>query len=140
MRFGFASEFVRVTVCRDIEHEITLAGKAREALARGGVTDVGVIFCGNSVARRRWAANLVELGYEEERDVGVLTPRASKGREFESVVVVAPELQLGSGSQRPDLALQAIYVALSRARRDVDIFTNEECARLLRFPGAEERR
>lgn len=60
----------------------------------------------------------------------------AKGEEYDRVIVIAPELAVDQ-EMREDMALNALYVALSRSRGAVTVFASREIAEVLRQPGVE---
>ena len=139
MCFGFSSDFIDVVPCGDILKQIEKASTTRSKLFEAGIKDVAIVFSGNRSTRLNWASALARLGYDSSTDSGLLTPRASKGSEFEHTIVVAPELAFSEGTMRSDFAFQSLYVTLSRCRRGVTIFTTKEFADTIRFLGVSLR-
>jgi DNA helicase IV len=77
----------------------------------------------------------IELGAEYLRNVRVIDAASMRGLEFDHVVVVEP-LQLLAD---PDLALRALYVALTRATQRVSMHASEKCPSWLVSSGVEIR-
>lgn len=133
MKFGFSVDFQSVEVHHDVESAIAAASHKYYELREVYRNDVGIIFCGNSNDRQLHATQLQELGYDTSTEKGLLTPRGAKGQEFEYCLVIGPELLMREDIN-PYMAVNAVYVALSRCRRGFTVYTNSKFATMLSHP------
>jgi len=137
MNFGFSASFIEVNSYNDIPTGIAMASHQLSTLLSKGLKDIGIIFCGNAKDRQLYGKYLAALGYDCSKDRGVLTPRSTKGQEFDYTLLISPELLVDSTKNRQDFAIQVIYVALAICRRGLSIYTTTEFAGLLRHPAVE---
>ncbi len=139
MVYGFCSNFIRVFTYDNIQAGILKAAEEYAEMLSAGMKDVGIIYCGNRSNRNLYAHELEKLGYDPISESGILTPRAVKGREFNYCLVIAPELSLTDPNRPRNFGLYTVYVALSRCRHGLSVYTNTEFAALLNHPAVQHK-
>lgn len=130
MTFGFSSDFVKMRIYDDLVCGLREAIREKSILDSKSSRGVAVIFCGTSAIRNSLSLQLEPLGE-------LHTPRSVKGDEFDYCILIAPEMLIVNAHNREDMSLQSVYVALSRCRRGVTIFTSRQFASLLTHPAIE---
>jgi hypothetical protein len=135
MYCGFATDFINVYVYSELSSALKHASRRKHDLEASGVKNIGIVFCGNSGDRRKYEKDLQLLGYDPVADRGVSTARSVKGAEFEYCFVIAPELLLRGDETALTFAYNQIFVALSRCRRGLAVYTASHFAAQLAHPG-----
>jgi hypothetical protein len=125
MNYGFTTSFSAVKTYEDLNEGIVSASHMYDSIGED-FSEVGVIFCGNSSDRKRYEKELDRIRDCKGID-GLITPRMSKGKEFDYCIIIAPELMFRSNTERYK-AINSLYVAISRSRRGFTIFTTQEFA------------
>lgn len=137
MTYGFSSDFIKVVTYDDVPSGIQKAIAEKDMLITNATDSFAIVFCGNSKHRAMYEELLKKIGYQPElKPSGIFTPRAIKGTEYDYCIVLAPELSIQEGANQY-LALQGIYVALSRCRKGLSIYTNREFATMLHHPAVQ---
>jgi hypothetical protein len=137
MTYGFCSNFIRVIPYDSIATGILDASDEYAQLIASAIKDVAVIFCGNSTTRSLYPTELEQLSGDGTRDGKIFTPRMVKGKEFDYCIVIAPELLFTESGKPQNFGLSTIYVALSRCRYGLSVYTDKETAKLLIHPAVE---
>jgi len=126
VNFGYSKEFNELMIGESTRESINNAVSKYEELDIN-TDNVAAIFCGTSNQRKEYAEELSKMGYKRDEDVGLITPRSAKGKEFEYCLVVCPELLFDVHNNLYKI-INSVYVSISRSRRGFTIFTNKDFA------------